>query len=443
MEIQVLSRRTFLWTAALAGGAALIGCKDNTKQPKSKISLLYFRGLAEGQRIRSNLPAFTEATGIEVVQDELPYDEIRARQMKSFRATKAEYDVIFVDDIWMYEYARKGYVRELSDLVQRDRFDFDDMIPKVAEAEGVLDGKTWLIPQRADVQVLFFNKAIFESPDVRTEYKNRTGTDLAVPETWQDYAAVARALNGLQFSGQPIIGCAETLKRPHFAFEFFATRYWSMTDSDFFDKENKPIFHESGGVAALEYINSLRDVWASGSLNAGHDETVNTFSGGRVALMPQWFAFYAVLKKAKGGIGEQLGVSMMPGVRLDNGSIRRAPSIGGGSLGISENSANVEDAWQFIKFMTSRKIMSEAALDGEIITRKSAYDNPEVRNRNPAVDIYRQSLDVSKFRPRSVAYAAIETAIGEGVSRALAGEATATQALADAARTARELNQDA
>jgi len=424
----------------MGAAAASVSCSWIKKKQGAKISLLYFKGLAEGQRIRANLPAFTATTGIEVVQDELPYDEIRARQMKSFRAATAEYDVIFVDDIWMYEYARKRYVRDLSDLVERDKFDFDDMIPKVAQAEGVLDGKTWLIPQRADVQVLFFNKAIFESPEVREAYKQRTNVELAIPETWQEYATIARGLSGLQFSGEPITGCAETLKRPHFAFEFFATRYWSMTDRDFLDSQNKPIFQEGPGVAALEYLASLRDVWAKGSLNAGHDETVNNFANGHVAMMPQWFAFYAVLKKPSGGLGDRLGVSLMPGVRSDNGSIRRAPSIGGGSLGISANSANVESAWQFIKFMTSRKIMAEAALDGEIITRKSAYENPEVLKRNPASQIYRQSLDISKFRPRSIAYAAIESAIGEGVSRALAGEASATQALADAARTVQELN---
>lgn len=450
MEKGMYSRRAFLWTA-LAGASALTSCVSSNKdqgsnannQKGSRISLLYFKGLAEGARIRANLAAFKAATGIEAIQDELPYDDIRARQMKSFRAATADFDVIFVDDIWMYEYARKGYIRELTELVRRDNFDLDDMIPKVVEAESVLDGKTWLIPQRADVQVLFYNKAIFDSPEIREQFRIRTGGELKVPETWEEYAAVARGLHGLRLSGDTIIGCAETLKRPHFAFEFFATRYWSMTGRDFFDSTNKPIFHEPGGVAALEYLSSLRNVWAPGSLGAGHDETVTTFTSGRTAMMPQWFAFYAVLKKAEGGLGERLGVSMMPGARSDDGSIRRAPSIGGGSLGISANSANMEAAWQFIKFMTSRQIMAEAALNGEIITRKSAYENPEVRNRNPAIDVYRQSLDISKFRPRSVAYAAIETAIGEGVSRALAGEATAAEALAEAARTAQELNENA
>jgi multiple sugar transport system substrate-binding protein len=450
MEKDMYSRRKFLWTA-LAGAAAVTSCVSSNKnqgsgannQKGSKVSLLYFKGLAEGARIRSNLAAFKAVTGIEAIQDELPYDDIRARQMKSFRAATSDYDVIFVDDIWMYEYARKGYIHELSDLVRRDNFDFDDLIPRVVEAESVLDGKTWLIPQRADVQVLFYNKAIFDSPEVREQYRSRTGGELKIPETWQEYAAIARGLHGLKFAGDTLIGCAETLKRPHFAFEFFATRYWSMTGHEFFDQTNKPLFNDPSGVAALEYLSSLKDVWAPGSLGAGHDESVTTFTGGRTAMMPQWFAFYAVLKKAEGGLGERLGVSMMPGARSDNGSIRRAPSIGGGSLGISANTANVESAWQFIKFMTSRQIMTDAALDGEIITRKSAYENPEVRKRNPALDIYRQSLDISKFRPRSVAYAAIESAIGEGVSRALAGEATAAEALADAARTAQELNQNA
>lgn len=424
-----LSRR-----ALLSGCAALIASTVACRRSSGrKISVLYFAGLAEGKRLRANLPAFREKTGINVIFDELPYDDIRPRQLQSFKNRDADYDVVFVDDIWMYEYAHKSYIRNLSDLVKRDNYDFDDIIPKVAEAEGTLDGQIWLIPQRADVQVLFYNRVIFEDPVVQRGFKNKTRHDLRIPDTWDEYRLVAQGLNGLMLSGQRITACAETLKRPHFAFEFFATRYWSITGQDFLNASGGPLFSSPDGVKALDYLISLRDVWAPGSLNAGHDETISAFATGRVAMIPQWFAFYAILKQPQGGIGDNLGVALMPGWQAEAGFVRRAPSIGGGSLGISGNTKNVEEAWEFIKFMTSRKIMAEGALAGEIVTRRSAYENPAVFQQNPGLNVYRRSLDFSKFRPRSTAYAAIERAIGEGVSRALAREVSSKEALSDAA----------
>jgi maltose-binding protein MalE len=103
-------------------------------------------------------------------------------------------------------------------------------------------------------------------------------------------------------------------------------------------------------------------------------------------------------------------------------------------LGISRKSENIEDAWTYIKYMTARNIMKDAALAGEIITRQSAYEDPLVAKSNPAVGIYRDSLDQSKFRPRAASYAAIEKAIGDGVARALNGEASPSDALSQAAQ---------
>jgi multiple sugar transport system substrate-binding protein len=178
MQNHGLSRR-----ALLGGCAALIAstvaCKRSNRR---KIAVLYFAGLAEGKRLKANIPSFTTENDIDVTFDELPYDSIRPRQIQSFGNASADYDVVFVDDIWMYEYARKGYIRNLSELVKRDEYDFDDIIPKVAEAEGTLDGQIWLVPQRADVQVLFYNRSIFEDAAVRKTFRQRTQRDLVVPE---------------------------------------------------------------------------------------------------------------------------------------------------------------------------------------------------------------------------------------------------------------------
>jgi ABC-type glycerol-3-phosphate transport system substrate-binding protein len=413
----------------------------------NEINVLYFKGLPEGQRIQDNIAPFEHETGYTVRYSEAPYDDIRRRQLKSFSQHTAEYDVVFVDDIWMYEYARKGFILDLTDLVNHDKdrgeqYELADVSPKVAAAEAYLDDRVWLIPQRADVQVLFYNKQILANDAVRARYKSMTGQDLAVPTTWSQYHDVARAAHGVVMNGPTLVGTAETFKQPHFAFEFFATRSWSISGLDFLEPATgRPIFASPGGVKALQYVCSLQDVWFPGSTIAGHDESIAAFSTGAVALMPQWFAFYAILSKPGSQIKDSLGVALMPGEQTIDTGLRRFPSIGGGSLGISANSKNVDASWAFIKYMTSPKFMRDAAMNGEIVTRTSAYSDPQVHNRNPAVDVYLQSLDISKYRPRSVSYAAIESAIGEGVSKALSGSTTPFSALTEAAAAVVQLNQ--
>jgi multiple sugar transport system substrate-binding protein len=434
----MISRRELIVGAA-AGALLSRSRGSSTDSPKKSVSVLYFAGLAEGKRMRAAIPGFMSKTGIAVSFVERPYDAIRPTQHQSFNKTQGDYDVIFVDDVWMYEYAKKGYLRKLSPLVQRDGYDLNDMSPRVVEAEGRLNDEIWLIPQRADVQVLFYNKAIFEDTGVRDAFKKSTGRALGVPATWDEYVTTAKGLHGLPYKGAKIVGSAETLKRPHFAFEFFATRYWSISGQDFFDANFKPTFNSPGGVAALNLMSSLKHSWAPGSLNAAHDETVTAFSGGLVALTPQWFGFYSTFK-APDALGNHLGVAEMPGVALPDGKIRRAPSIGGGSLGIAANARSPDAAWEFIQFMTSPDMMTAGAKAGEIVTRRSAYRAAASSQTNPDVTTYLASLEIAKFRPRSIDYAAIESAIGEAVSRSLVGELAPADALAQAAQDVVKIN---
>jgi len=257
--------------------------------------------------------------------------------------------------------------------------------------------------------------------------------ELTVPSTWQEYYDVAEffAREGTT-ARKRFFATGETLKRPHFAFEFFAMRYWSITGEQFLNG-TEPQFASPGGIKALTYLASLRQYAAPGSANAAHDETISAFASGQIAMAPQWYAFYATLRNPKGStVVDQLGVAPVPGARLTDGTIRRTPSIGGGGLGIAADARDRESAWTFIRFVTSPSFMADGALRGMIMPRVSGFANPEVRRRNPAVDVYLSSLKAAWFRPRLVKYAEVESIIGRAVSRAFVGEADAASALRDA-----------
>lgn len=412
------------------------GCnRDAAQSSAPDISVLYFAGLPTGQFMREEIPAFTKSTGIRVKYQELPYDAVRQREVTSISSRLGSYDVIFVDDIWMYEYARKGYVIPLDPYIARDRFDIDDFSATARRAEAELDGKTWLIPQRADVQVLFYRQDLFDDLRHQRSFRARYGRPLVIPETWGDYGQVAVYFTTALGNTRPrVYGSGETLKRPHFAFEFFAMRYWSITGTQFFTDTREPAFATPQGAAALTELVKLKGVAAPGSANAAHDETIAAFARGELAMAPQWYAFYPTLRDPKGStVGEKLGVALVPGTRLDDGTIRRTPSIGGGSLGIPVDAKNRDAAWLFIRHMTSKDFMARAALRGDIVPRKSAYLDPRLKQQNPAVPTYVASLEIAWFRPRLVRYAEAEAVIGRAVSRAFIGEAPPAEALASAA----------
>jgi multiple sugar transport system substrate-binding protein len=433
-----------LWLIVLLFLAA--GCKrepapvrpTSPAKPARAIHVLYFAGLAEGQMIREALPQFTAKTGIRVNFEELPYDAIRQREITSIQSKLGAFDVIFVDDIWMHEYAHAKYVIPLDSYIKRDRIDMSDFPASVRAAEAELDGTTWLMPQRADVQVLFYRTDLFADAANKTAFRKRYGRELAVPSTWEEYRDVAEFFTAAGNTA-PLRywGSGETLKRPHFAFEFFAMRYWSWTGKQFLENTT-PTFSSPGGVEALNLIRALRPIAAPGSANAAHDETISAFGKGQLAMAPQWYAFYATLRDPKtSAVAANLGVTFVPGRRLPDGTVRRTPSIGGGSLGIPSDAKDQEAAWEFIKYVTSPSFMADGALRGLIMPRTSAFRNPEVLQRHPAVEVYLASLEKAWFRPRLTKYAEIESLIGRAVSRAYVGEVASAPALADADREVR------
>src|SRR5262245_32162671 len=87
------------------------------------IRVIYFSGLPEGELIREEIPRFEAETGITVKFEEVPYDAVRPKAVASVKAAQGVYDVMFVDDIWLYEFARNKYVHPLDELIRRDKVD--------------------------------------------------------------------------------------------------------------------------------------------------------------------------------------------------------------------------------------------------------------------------------------------------------------------------------
>jgi multiple sugar transport system substrate-binding protein len=404
--------------------------------------VIYFSGLPEGDLIREEIPRFEADTGLTVRFEEVPYDAVRPKEVASVKSREGIYDVMFVDDIWLYEFARNNYVYPLDEFIRRDHVDMDDFFPMCRKAEADLDGKTWLIPQRADVQVLYYRTDLFSDAGLRDQFQQRYSAELKVPETWDDYHRLAQFFSEEGKKASPsYFGTAETLKRPHFAFEFFAMRYWSVADKNFLDDSGQPLFNTPQGTAALQLLVNVRPFAAPGSANASHDETVATFSSGKAALAPEWYAFYPVFKDGKTTIHDKFGVAIVPGVRTPDGQIRHTPSIGGGSLGIAANSANKEGAWEFIKRVTSKEFMAKAAVRGAIVTRQSAYQNPEVEKANPGIPVYVQSLRQSWLRPRTDRFVELESAVGLAVSQSYVGELSPGEALRRAAEQVKDIGR--
>jgi len=83
----------------------------------------------------------------------------------------------------------------------------------------------------------------------------------------------------------------------------------------------------------------------------------------------------------------KIGYTMVPGGN---------PVIGGGSLGVSKYSTQPREALSFIKWLCSEPISSAATLLGGISPCKKSYDNYEIINSFPWLNLAKDCFVVAK-----------------------------------------------
>ena len=111
--------------------------------------------------------------------DAMPFDAMRDKILTSSLAPKATYDVIIIDNPWMEEFAKAGYLAPLDDFIaSSEGYDFDDFVGAISSI-GVVDGKTYGVP--------YYNYAL--GLIVRQDIFDKEG--LEIPTTIEDYSEVA------------------------------------------------------------------------------------------------------------------------------------------------------------------------------------------------------------------------------------------------------------
>ena len=109
-----------------------------------------------------------------------------------------------------------------------------------------------------------------------------------------------------------------------------------------------------------------------------------------------------------------------------------APTLGGHDLAISEFAKNKATALDFIKYLTSAEVEKGNLLaTSEAPTLAALYDDPELQQKFPYLQILKTSVLNAKPRPQAVRYGDVTAAIQEDAYAALSGKMTSDQALAD------------
>ncbi|WP_339779637.1 extracellular solute-binding protein [uncultured Thalassospira sp.] len=352
--------------------------------------------------------------GIDVNVELVPYEALHDKIVLSQSANG--YDVVLYDVIWPAEFAQYKLLEDVTDRI-------DDKTRKAvlsgAWTTVEYDGKYYGMPWIADTKFLFYNKDMLK----------KAGFDHP-PATWEELETQAKAIKDKGIVDYPLVWSWSQSEAAICDY----TTILSAMGGKFLDADGKPVFNTGGGLKALQYmVGTLNDgVTNPNSREYAEEDVRRVFSSGQAAFALNWGYMYNLANDPKESqVAGHVGIVPAPG----EAGMSKASAVNGSmGLGIPGKSTHKEEAWKYIKFLTSEKVQNKYARLSLPIWEASYSDPDVIKGQEPFVNAAKTSLAVMAPRPTMAAYQEASAVLQEALQNAMLGTVSPADALDDAAK---------
>ncbi|NGQ97451.1 ABC transporter substrate-binding protein [Brevibacillus sp. SYP-B805] len=395
---------------------------DSTQPSGEKVKIVYARGQdATGSTLKV-IEAFEKAhPNIDVEFREMPTDtgQSHDQYVTMFSAQSSEIDVFDLDVIWPAEFAQAGYLLPLDRLIEQDGIETDKYIKGAMEA-GNFGGQQWTLPKFVDAGLLFYRKDLVKEP----------------PKTWDELIAQAKELKGKGGTKFGYLMQAKQYEGLVCNFIEFSAAYGGKI----LDEQGNVAVNNPGTIKGLKKMMEIvkSDFVPKNITTFTEVESHTAFLEGQSAFIRNWPYQYALAQDpAQSKIVDKIGLAPLPA-----GDTRSAAALGGWMGGINKYSKHPKEAWELLKFMAGPEGQKISAIYGSLTpTYLPVFDDPEVQKANPLFSNkdFVNGVSAAVSRPTTPIYPKISEVIQIEVSKALAGQQTAEQAVQNMETKMKEL----
>jgi len=401
--------------AILMTATALSGLWASQAMAETTLNALFMAQAAYSEDdIRAMTSDFEAANpDIKVNLEFVPYEGLHDKTVLS-QGAGGGYDVVLFDVIWPAEFATNNVLVDVTDKIT------DDMKAGVLPGAWTtveFDGKRYGMPWILDTKYLFYNKDMLAAAGIETP-----------PATWAELTADAQKIKDAGLVEYPIVWSWAQAEAAICDYTTLLSAY----GGDFI-KDGKPDFQNGGGLEALQYMVASYD---SGLTNPNSKEFLeedvrNVFQNGDAAFALNWTYMYNLANDpAESSVAGKVGVVAAPGVE----GVSDVSAVNGSmGLGIPTTSANPDEAWKYIVYMTSQPVQNAYARLSLPIWAGSYTDPAVTQGQEELIAAAGKGLAAMYPRPLTPGYQEMSLALQQGIQEALLGMASPADALAAAA----------
>jgi multiple sugar transport system substrate-binding protein len=396
----------------------LLGCQSSLEhQETSGTTIIFKHGKIAGdpKPFRDLLDQFErEHPGIMVRDEALPAstDEQHQFYVINLDSRSTDFDVLSLDVIWVPEFARAGWLRDLTQVLSGG--EKKAFFPGPIDAD-TYEGRLYAIPWYIDAGLLYYRK------DLLKRYNQ------SVPKTWQELIETANKITaseghlyGFIWQGKQYEGLVCN------ALEFLWSNGGAVLEN------NKPVINSPQNIEALTL---MRDLIATEHVTpplvttAMEEATRNLFGSGKALFMRNWPYAWNIFERKGSPVRGKVGISALPAFPA-HGS---ASTLGGWQLGVNRYSRHPDAAEKLIRFLVSSRVEKTLASQvGYKPAIKALYKDPDLLHEQPFIASLYDIFMSARPRPVTPFYPMITQVLQPELSAAITGIKTPSEALTSA-----------
>jgi len=399
---------------------SLSGCpRRQASQPDQRVTLVFKHAQHPRYAFLTELIQRFEAEnpGIRVREEILPAstDEQHQFYVINLAARAADFDVLDMDVIWVPEFARAGWLMELTPGVTE--IERAPLFPAALRADW-LEEKLYAVPWFVDAGVLYYRKDLLDKHG------------FLPPQTYPELLETARSvltaerdpkLTGFIWQGKQYEGLVCS------ALEFIRGN-----GGDLLREGGWPALTEPATLEALQFMSDMvrrYDVTPPLVTTLNEEASRHIFQSGRAIFMRNWPYAWPLMQQPGSRVAGRIGMTLVPHFP---GHTSR-PTLGGFHVGVNARSTHKKEALAFIRFLLRYDVQKQILLKvGVLPAHRQVYDDAEVRQKLPQISELLRSLQQVEPRPATPYYMMISHILQPELSAVVAGIRPPKQAMRSA-----------
>lgn len=328
---------------------------------------------------------YTQTTGTDVNISVFSYEEIH--EVLTSMDASSMYDIIRLDVTWLSWFAEKLLVP-----LEQIYADAPKLLDRFVEGLGTryshVGDTLYAMPVSPSNQLLFYRKDLFDSTALKRLYHETYKSSLRQPKTFAEFNQIAEFFTKTVNMQSPVeYGTTTTLGSTGVAATEYLTRYFARTDS-LFTPEGKLLLDSEEALLAMQDLIAVKPS-APERYCTWWTNAAQSFAQGNVAMTILYSNFASEIIARDSKVINKIGFAVVPGAN---------PIIGGGSLGVSRYSKHPQQAFDYINWLCNEPLSSAMTLLGSVPACKQSYENYEIVNTYPWLELAKDSFSLSHYQ---------------------------------------------